>query len=106
MDTHLKNVVAFNSLKASKLDVSTWNGGELNTAIKALKTKEDGAMPLKKSEKVLLWEAIKHRTPFMPEGETILNAQGATLTETNLSENDVGQPSMQDNKEYIEPVQV
>ena len=105
-NTHLNNVATFKSLRAKKPDESTWGVGDLNVAIKAVKKREDGAIPLTKEAKQILWKKIWHRSPFMPDTTSTQFLEGNIESEKNPSEGEVVQPSLQDDKEFIEPVSI
>ena len=78
----------------------------MNVAIKAVKTKDDGAIPGKKEEKVFLWQKIWHRSESILDTQPTPFLEGNTEPETNPSEGEVVQPTLQEDKEFIEAVSI
>ena len=57
--THLKHVEDLLKLRDAKPNESEWNSSDYKTAIKTVKTAEDGKMPTLKNDLREMWKNLK-----------------------------------------------
>ena len=61
IDTQRKQIGDLVKLRALKPKECDWNSSNLKTAIKTVKTPEDGKMPTNKKDLISMWNKLKHR---------------------------------------------
>ena len=94
----------YNAVMALNLDPRRWTCAQLKTVLKALETKDDITMPVRKAELYSRYMAWRGRTPQQQQHEVIDEATAATAASVTpeCSQEDENEDANNENEETIE----